>query len=291
MAQPNISNLDPATGQSIYDLANILNAAIAQSIKEGLMVDGQVLRLVTQDGTNNEITLMKARDGIISGMQLAFTGSLTADVQMGNYQCNGKTESVGATTPISFAARHATLPRIDIVYASTISPPMVGVSQGTPDSNPTPPTLSATNAPLHLVWIDPASAPYPNDFIVSSVYVDDPFSFERASTVENGVTRANFPSVPRMNDFDTSAQNWDADRLFVDTSAGPVPMNLPDPTLYVGYEREWLIILDGTASSNNVTIDATAAGAFTINGTSSVTLSTNYQQYRIIARGGAFYGG
>lgn len=291
MPQPNITVI--TINDDINDLLTAIEALINQSVKSVSMIGSQTLRIVTQDGTNNECFITKAKDGILSGMGLIWTGALAADIAAGNYQSEGATNSFGVVTSISFDARHATLPRIDLVFADLGIPPstqVIDTVTGTPSDNPVPPTIPGGTTPLYLVWIDPATVAAPSDFVIGTFQVDQQFPLDGAQVHDHGVIKSKLPTAPKMADFTPATPNWDADILFVDTSAGAVTMDLPDPTAYAGYERQWTIIDTGNATANNITLDATASGAFTINGAANDTIALDYRQYKLIARGGEFYG-
>jgi hypothetical protein len=290
MSQPAITELDVAAGDSIFDLETILNETIGQSVKSVAMNGSQLLVLETQNGVNNECFITKARDGILSGCAFAFTAPLAFTIAAGNWQANGVTESLGVSTPLSFGARHATLPRIDMVYATVINPPSIAVIAGTASANPQPPTRTSAQAPLYLVWIDPTIVTTPQDFVIGSFRVDAPFPTDSAFGITNGAFTAKLPIRRKSIDFDPAQPLFDADiiRIFT-TGTGGFTVDLPDPANYEG--QTWRFIdVDGDLAGNNVLFDATASGAFTINGAANTTISTDFQQYCITVTGGAFYG-
>jgi len=163
------------------------------------------------------------------------------------------------------------------------------VFSGTPSSDPQVPALPAGNAPLYAVWIDPQSATTPNDFVIAAFFVNDPSPIQ-STTFANGVKTEQLPTASKSITFDPLAPTFDADKIYVDTSGGAVTVGLPDPTDPKYSNREWLFIDLGNATAANITFDATASGAFTINGATDTTVALDYQQYRITTRGGKFYG-
>lgn len=246
--------------------------------------------MVTQNGVNNDCFITKARDGILSGLAYSPTTGQPTAIAAGNWQANGTTDSTAVSTPISFAARHATLPRIDMVVGQF--PPSVAISviTGTPSANPQPPTHTSVQAPLYLVWIDPISVPTPQDFVLAAYEVDPSFPFDKGLAVENGAIAHKLPTSKKSIDFDPLAPCFDADTIILFTNGtGGFTVDLPDPTNYEG--RQWRFIdVEGDLAANNVVFDATANGAFTINGASDTTISTDFQQYVITVYDGAFYG-
>lgn len=287
--QPNITKLDVLAGDTILDAESAINSTIDQSIKSGSMVDKQTLRLVTQDGTNNDIVLMGAKDGILSGMAPTL-GVLTIDIAAGNFQARGKTESFAGVTTIGIAARDANFPRIDLVKTTTSSPPIMSIVVGTPSADPQPPALPAGDAPLYLIWIDPATVATPQDFVLGSFQVDEKLPKDGTQALEDGILKTKIATARKFIDYNPAAPNWDGDLIEVDNSGGAVTLDLPDPTAAAYAEREWIIYASTSAAVNNVILDATASGAFTVNGAASDTISTAWRQYRLVARGGAFYG-
>lgn len=290
MPQPNITKLDVNAGDTILDAEAAINSTIDQSIKSGSMVDKQTLRLVTQDVTNNDIVLMGAKDGILSGLGFSWTGALAADIAAGNWQAYGTTDSTGIATPISFAARDANLPRIDMVIGQFPPSTAITVITGTPDADPQPPAHTAVQAPLYLVWIDPATVATPQDFVVGSFQIDEQVPKDGTFVLSNGILKGKIATAPKFIDYNPAAANWDGDMIEVDNSAGAVTLDLPDPTAAAYAERVWTIYASTSAAVNNITLDATASGAFTVNGAANDTISTAWRQYRLISRGGAFYG-
>ena len=291
MAQPNIPAIDVAgSSSSIVDFEGSVNQLINQSIKSGSMTGSQTLTLVTQDGTNNTITLAASKDGIISGCAFSWTGTLTASIGIGNYQGLGVFPSVAAPAPIAFAARDASLPRIDLVVGDALG--AITVIAGIPAANPLPNTASmiiGNKSPLYAVWIDPTAAAVPNDFVVGSFEVNETFPTGSSSIFAYGVKSEQVPTAPRMNEIDPLAQRWDSDVIFVDTSAMGITLNLPDPTDPQYLNRKWTIIDMGNATINTIVLDPTAAGPYTVNGVGSFTITTAYQQVTLISFGGAYY--
>lgn len=290
MAQPNIPSLNVAGTTNIVDFEGSVNQLIDQSIKSGSMTSTQTLTLVTQDGTNNAITLAASKDGIISGCAFSWTGTLTASIAIGNYQGLGVFPSVAAPAPIAFAARDASLPRIDLVVGDAAG--AITVIAGIPDADPLPNTAAmviGNKSPLYAVWIDPTAAAVPNDFVVGSFEVNETFPNGRSSIFAYGVKSEQVPTAPRMNEIDPLSHRWDSDVLFVDTSAGAVVLDLPDPTTDQYKDRKWIIVDMGNASANSITLDATAFGAFTVNGIGSFVISANYRQTTLVSFDGEYF--
>lgn len=290
MSQPNITALNIAGGDTVLTLETIVNLLIGQSVKSVAMNGGQGLRIVTQNGVNNDCFIAKAKDGILSGLEYSPTTGAPNSIALGNWQANGTTESTAGATAISFAARHATLPRIDLIFADFVSVPRIDVLAGTASANPQPPTRTSVQAPLYLVWIDPASVATPIDFVLASFQVDEDFPINEAVKVANGLIQSQLPTKGKFIDYIPANPQWDGDVIEVDNSAGAVTLDLPDPTLYAGFERVWRIYGNTSAAVNNIVLDATASGAFTVNGAATDTINTAWRQYTLIARGGAFYG-
>ena len=291
MAQPPITKLDVAAGDSIYDAEAAINTLIDQSVKNVGMSGGQLVTVETQDGTNIQFFIPQARNGINSGCEFSWTGALAAEVAAGNFQGDGLTESLSVLQVIAFTARHATLPRIDIVYADCTVADTVAVLAGTPASSPVIPDLSlvaGTNAPLYYVWIDSVAAATARDFVIAACEANPTLPICLGMELDGQAIKANFPLKKKGIDYSEVTELLNADRILVDCSAGAVTIPLPDPASVA--EREWVFIdSTGNAPANNIDLDATAAGAFTVNGAGSFTISTAYGQATLYCNGIEYY--
>lgn len=292
MALPNISPLDIAGGDSIYDAETAINTLIDQSIKNAAMNGSQELLIETQDGTNIAIAVPAARAGILSGCELTSFAALAANVEAGNFQGSGLSQSLSAQFPVSFAVRHATLPRIDIVYGDLDNPDTVAVLTGTPSATPTVPDLSlvaGNNAPFYYCWIDPTAASSPRDFVLYTAQVDATIPVQLGASLEGQSLRQNLPTTRKPIVFDPVALLFNADVIFVDCSAGAVAVNLPLPAELD--ERQIMFVdLTGDAPANTITIDANTTGGTTINGANTATITTAYGSLIVTCYNGVYYG-
>lgn len=284
MALPVITHLD-VSADSIVDVETILNQTIDQEIADVSMADEHTLRFTTQDGTEIDVVLPRPSSGISSGCGLTFTGSLAADVADGLVQGNGKTVSVTATS-IGFTSRDATMPRIDLVVADD-STGAVTVIAGTASDTPSAPALTAGKIPLHEVWIDRNGIAY-RDYVVASYTVSDPQS--KAMPLEGGLIAAKAPLSRKSGVLDPSAIDLSMDVILVPTSTAVATVTIPLEDPSGKPNREWIIQDDGNASTWDIVLDAAANGG-TINGANDFTISTDYQQVRLLRINGAYYVG
>lgn len=290
MALPNISPLDIAGGDTIFDAQTAINTLIDQSIKEGAMNGDQEILLQTQDGTNIPIAVPSARAGILSGCELTGFAALAANIEAGNFQGSGLSQSIAIQQSISFAARHPTLPRIDIVYGDLGNADTVAVLTGTPAASPSVPDLGlfVEAAPMYYVWIDPSAAASPRDFVLAPAQVNPTVPVQIGMALESQQLRANLPTTRKPITFDPLVPLFNADVIFVDCSGGAVSVELPLPDELD--ERQIMFTdLTGDATANTITIDANTVGGTTINGLNTATITTDYGSLIITCYNGEYY--
>lgn len=291
MALPNITKLDIIADDSIFDAETAINTLIDQSIKNAAMNGSQELLIETQDLTNIPVSVPAAMAGILSGCELTSFVALAANIEAGNFQGSGLSQSLSVQLPIAFAVRHATLPRIDIVYGNLDVADTVAVLTGTPATAPEAPDLSlvaGNNAPFYYVWIDPTAASTPRDFVLHAAQIDAAIPIQLGSTLEGQSIRQNLPTTRKTIVFDPVALLFNADVIFVDCSGGPVTVPLPLPTELV--ERQFLIVdLTGDATANNITVDANSTGGTTVNGANTALIAIAYDSLLITCYNGKYY--
>ena len=275
---------DTLNSDSIDDLITNLNQTKDQEIQDASMSDGHTLRLTTQDSTNLDVTIPRSPEGISSGCWFTFTGSLAADVDAGVAQGGGKVVTVVAAS-IGFTARDATNDRIDYVVADDTSG-VVSVIAGTPSAAPVAPSIPSGKIPLHLVWIDRASVPA-NDYVVMS-HVLEPSSV--GMTFSSGIVSCGAYVARKSGTIDPANPSLSYQIVLVPTSmaSATVTFLLEDPAGKP--DMEWIIQDDGNASGFNIVLDAAANGG-TINGANDYTISTDYQQVRLLRIMEAYYVG
>lgn len=290
MPLPSIPQLDVngASNNDVYAIEAILNQTSDQSIQDIAMNGSQEMIFTTQDLTNIQVPVPAARAGILSGMAFTWTGSLAADIAAGNYQGEGTSNSFAGVSPIGFAARHATFPRIDLVRAILSSPPTVQITLGTASATPQPPALPAGSAPLYYVWIDPTAAASPRDFVVASAQIDPSIPPSLGMELDGLAIKTNLPLKVKSLVFDPLLPYLNADVIKVDCSGGTVTVELPLPADY--HEWKWTFVdFTGNATANTITLDADTVGGTTINGATTVTITADYGSLTVHCLDGEYY--
>jgi len=293
---PAITPIDVSGGASIFQFEAAVNSLINQRIVDISISGDNLIKFITADLSEVVVPIPGASAGIISGLEATRTGDLAWDIDIGSAQMYGGIEVLSSPVSISINARHATLPRIDIVVFDPAHMSLITTVSGTAATDPQLPAISATQGALYFVWVDPASVAVPIEILLGSNSVR-PMNFDQLSRFDSGVvefdwsTKFNKPQRFAEQSFATGGTlDPDLPRIYTDSSGGIFTIQMGiDPAEIANYEgMEWVFQDQGSATTSAVTIDGSGIN---INGAATFDISADYLRVTVSVKGGVYYVG